>query len=60
MSPNSKDVHVYDVAADGTVGKCQMLQKHDQLVAALDWAPKSDLLLSCGHDRDAYVWECKV
>eukprot|EP00769_Ergobibamus_cyprinoides_P001201 gnl/Ergobibamus_cyprinoides/2205.p1 GENE.gnl/Ergobibamus_cyprinoides/2205~~gnl/Ergobibamus_cyprinoides/2205.p1 ORF type:complete len:164 (-),score=20.42 gnl/Ergobibamus_cyprinoides/2205:21-512(-) len=32
------------------------LLKHTEPVAALQWAPNSDMLLSVAHDREGYVW----
>lgn len=27
------------------------------LVSGLDWSPVTDLLVSCSHDRSAFVWK---
>ena len=27
-----------------------------QLISALDWAPKTNRIVTCSHDRNAYVW----
>ena len=32
------------------------LEGHDLIVSGLDWAKGSGLLLSCSHDRNAFVW----
>ena len=32
--------------------------KHDQLVTGLDWCKKTDKIISCSMDRNAYVWAC--
>lgn len=32
------------------------LHGHDLIVSGLDWAKGSGLLLSCSHDRNAFVW----
>jgi len=32
------------------------LCEHDQLITALDWCAKSNRILSCSQDRNAYVW----
>lgn len=31
--------------------------QHDMLVSGLDWSPVTDLLVSCSHDRSAFVWK---
>jgi actin related protein 2/3 complex subunit 1A/1B len=30
--------------------------QHDSVVTAIDWAPKTNRILSCSQDRNAYVW----
>jgi len=32
------------------------LREHDQLIAAIDWAPTSNRIVTVSHDRNAYVW----
>jgi len=34
-----------------------LLEEHDQLVTGIDWAPKSNRIVTCGQDRNAYVWK---
>lgn len=33
-----------------------ILQAHDLRVSAIDWAPKSNKIVTCSADRNAYVW----
>ncbi|KAF0710357.1 hypothetical protein AaE_012566 [Aphanomyces astaci] len=30
---------------------------HDMVVSGLDWSPVHDMLVSCSHDRSAFVWK---
>jgi len=30
--------------------------QHDMVVTGLDWSPVHDKLVSCSHDRGAFVW----
>jgi len=32
------------------------LSEHDQLVTGIDWAPKTNRIVTCSEDRNAYVW----
>lgn len=32
------------------------LDEHDKLVTAIDWAPRTNRLVTCAQDRNAYVW----
>jgi actin related protein 2/3 complex subunit 1A/1B len=47
---------VAGAAPSRTFTKAHELNEHDQLVSALDWAPTSNRLVSCSHDRNSYVW----
>ncbi|BGP15619.1 hypothetical protein JCM10213_004139 [Rhodosporidiobolus nylandii] len=55
ISPNSNEVHIY--AFDGSKWNLQhTLKEHDKLVTSIDWAPHTNRLVTCAHDRNAYVW----
>lgn len=30
--------------------------QHDLLVSSLDWSPVTNKIVSCSHDRNAFVW----
>lgn len=55
MSHNDNNVMVYKKMG----GKYQSfgeLTEHGQRVTSIDWAPKTNVLVTCGADRNAYVW----
>ena len=33
------------------------LEGHDLMVTSIDWAPGSNLIVTCSQDRNAYVWQ---
>ncbi len=37
-----------------------MLKEHDQLISAIDWAPESNRIVSCSHDKNCYVWTAEA
>jgi actin related protein 2/3 complex subunit 1A/1B len=53
--PNNNEVHIYKKQGTEWVQEA-ILQEHDQIVTGLDWAPKTNRLVSCSQDRNAYVW----
>ncbi|XP_014663535.1 PREDICTED: actin-related protein 2/3 complex subunit 1A-like [Priapulus caudatus] len=55
MSPNSSEVHVYRWK-DGKWDLYDVLTEHEQRVTSIDWAHSSNRLVTCGADRNAYVW----
>eukprot|EP00045_Choanoeca_perplexa_P003763 m.33279 g.33279 ORF g.33279 m.33279 type:complete len:397 (+) comp12217_c0_seq1:98-1288(+) len=56
ISPNSADVHIY--RHDGKeFTLIHVMKEHTQRVTAIDWAQNTNKLVTCGQDRNAYVWE---
>lgn len=59
LCPNNNEIHVVRVGkiADTTTWeRLHVLKEHDQVVTSIDWAPRTNRLLSCSQDRNAYVW----
>ncbi|CAM6094397.1 unnamed protein product [Calypogeia fissa] len=58
VSQNSNEVHIYKGTPTATSNweRVHVLQKHDQLVSGVDWAPISNYIVTCSHDRNSYVW----
>jgi actin related protein 2/3 complex subunit 1A/1B len=53
--PNNNTVSIYK--KNGNEWEIEdVLQEHDQIVTSISWSAKSDTLLTCSHDRNAYVW----
>jgi len=58
LCPYTNEVHVYEVnASSGEYKQVGTLSEHEQLVAGVDWASERDMIVTCAHDRNAYVWE---
>ncbi|XP_062304746.1 actin-related protein 2/3 complex subunit 1A [Osmerus eperlanus] len=58
ISPNNHEVHIYKKAGNQWV-KNHELKEHNGHITGIDWAPKSDRIVTCGADRNAYVWSLK-
>jgi actin related protein 2/3 complex subunit 1A/1B len=55
LCPNNNEIHIY--AKNGPNFTLEhKLTEHDQVVTGIDWAPKSNRIVSCSQDRNAYVW----
>lgn len=52
---NSSDITISAQTPDGWVVE-HTLTEHDKLITGLDWAPRTNRLVSCSQDRNAYVW----
>jgi actin related protein 2/3 complex subunit 1A/1B len=55
ICPNDNEIHVYAKQGTNFVLEAK-LTEHDQVVTGIDWAPKSNRIVSCSQDRNAYVW----
>lgn len=55
MSPNNNEVQIYHRA--GQDWKLEAtLAEHDKLITAISWAPRTNRIVTCSQDRNAYVW----
>lgn len=55
VANGGKDVHIYNNSQNvwKEVGN---LSQHDLTVTSIDWAPRSNMIVTCSQDRNAYVW----
>eukprot|EP01111_Echinosteliopsis_oligospora_P006602 TRINITY_DN2084_c0_g1_i1.p1 TRINITY_DN2084_c0_g1~~TRINITY_DN2084_c0_g1_i1.p1 ORF type:complete len:374 (+),score=86.46 TRINITY_DN2084_c0_g1_i1:138-1259(+) len=56
LCPNDNTVHIY-AKTGATYNLEQVLEQHDQVVTGIDWAPKTDRIVTSSQDRNAYVWK---
>lgn len=54
---NDEVIYVYQSQDSGKWLKTAELREHTGKVTGIDWAPISDQIVSCGADRNAYVWK---
>ncbi|XP_070183138.1 actin-related protein 2/3 complex subunit 1A-like [Littorina saxatilis] len=55
LSLNDHEVKIYKKSG-GKWQETETLDEHGQRVSGIDWAPKSNRIVTCGADRNAYVW----
>lgn len=55
LSPNNNLVHIYR-QQNSTWIEESVLNQHDLRVTSIDWAPKTNRIVTCSADRNAYVW----
>jgi actin related protein 2/3 complex subunit 1A/1B len=53
--PSSNLVSIYKKSGS-TFNLLHTLPDHDKLVTCVDWAPKTNRIVTCSQDRNAYVW----
>jgi actin related protein 2/3 complex subunit 1A/1B len=58
ICPNTNEIHIY-ARQGGKYTLEHKLTEHDQVVTGIDWAPKSNRIVTCSQDRNAYVWTFK-
>lgn len=62
VCPNSQDVLIYSNADNADVNAWKLehtLKGHDLVVSAIDWSPVHNKIVTCSHDRNAFVWSLK-
>lgn len=61
VSPNNEQVFIYDTKGKENLADwgepVHVLNEHSGFVSAIDWNPKTNLIVTSGHDRNAYVWK---
>lgn len=55
LSQNNNEICIYKYTG-GQWTKTHTLDDHMQKVTGIDWAPKSNRIVTCSADRNAYVW----
>lgn len=56
LVPNNNEVSLYE--KNGSNWELShTLSDHDKLVTCVDWAPKTNRIVTCSQDRNAYVWK---
>jgi len=58
LCPNNNEIHVFAKKGNDFVLEAK-LTEHDQVVTGIDWGTKTNRIVSCSEDRNAYVWTWK-
>lgn len=56
ICPNNNEIHIYGKCETPNWEKLHVLAEHDMLVSSIDWCPVHNKIVSCSHDRNAFVW----
>ena len=60
ISPNSSKVSVYSGCDNPDVSTWQLAydlpSEHTMTVSGIDWSPVTNKIVTCSHDRNAFVW----
>jgi len=56
LCPNNNEIHIYGNQGGSWVQE-HVLAEHDQVITGIDWAPKTNRIVTSSHDRNAYVWK---
>ncbi|XP_015792855.1 actin-related protein 2/3 complex subunit 1A [Tetranychus urticae] len=55
ISPNNNEVHIFKKDNSKWLQET-VLSQHDLRVTSIDWAQKTNKIVSCSADKNAYVW----
>jgi actin related protein 2/3 complex subunit 1A/1B len=59
ISPNSNKIMIYETKGSFDMPTWELvhtLAEHDGHISAIDWCKETNVIVSCAHDRNAYVW----
>lgn len=56
ICPNNNEIHIYGNCTAKSWDKLHVLSEHDLVVSGIDWSPVHNKIVSCSHDRNAFVW----
>jgi actin related protein 2/3 complex subunit 1A/1B len=62
IAPNSNEVWIFETKGVNDPSKwtkIHTLAEHEGFVSGIDWHGESNTIVTCAHDRNAYVWEYK-
>jgi len=60
LSPCSEELFIFSTEGSENTKewkRTHVLSEHGGYVSMVDWCPEQNLIVSCGHDRNAYVWK---
>jgi len=62
LSPNNDQIHIFNT--NGSPDEMKkwdktptILEEHGGVVSAIDWHAETNMIVTSGHDRNAYVWK---
>jgi len=55
LSPNNNEILIFSKSPKGYELE-HTLKEHDQVITGIDWSHATNQIVSCSHDRNAYVW----
>jgi actin related protein 2/3 complex subunit 1A/1B len=57
LCPNTSELQIYKVdLAKKETNLVITLKEHTQVISSVDWEPETNRIVTCSHDRNAYVW----
>lgn len=59
LCPNTREVWIYSGCDNSDASKWTrkwVLKEHEMVVSGIDWSPVTNKIVTCSHDRNAFVW----
>jgi actin related protein 2/3 complex subunit 1A/1B len=57
ICPNNNELHIFGKNAAGEFVVEHRLTEHDMLISGVDWDCTTNSIVTCSHDRNAFVWK---
>eukprot|EP00614_Pseudopedinella_elastica_P005255 CAMPEP_0172599974 /NCGR_PEP_ID=MMETSP1068-20121228/20103_1 /TAXON_ID=35684 /ORGANISM="Pseudopedinella elastica, Strain CCMP716" /LENGTH=428 /DNA_ID=CAMNT_0013400409 /DNA_START=210 /DNA_END=1496 /DNA_ORIENTATION=- len=55
ICPNNNELHIFGRGASGWTLE-HRLTEHDMVISGVDWCGATNSIVTCSHDRNAFVW----
>lgn len=59
LCPGNNEVHIYTGCQNPDTSaweRVDILTEHQMTISAIDWSPVTNKIVTCSHDRNAFVW----
>lgn len=59
IAPNTNELWIYSCPSKDPKSwkREHVLNEHAGLISGVDWSPVTNMIVTCSHDRNAYVWK---
>ncbi|CAM9818336.1 unnamed protein product [Choristocarpus tenellus] len=59
ICPNDNKLYIYEGCNNPNFSSWQLmhvLEEHDLVISGISWSPVTNKIVTCSHDRNAFVW----
>jgi len=57
VCPNNHELHIFGKCNTPKWERLHVFKQHDLVISGVDWNAKTNKIVTCSHDRNAFVWD---